>query len=301
MTRNSQRDRIPSGDLTAYERWELPLLDENGRRQPSVEDEERRIKPMTAEELESIHNQAVEEGRREGYEAGKQEGMDQGAREGYRVGYDEGFATGREAGEQKGLEEVQERVDAQQQRLEQFLEALLNPIERQRESTEAALLNLVMAVSRSVIHRELKLNSAQVGEVLRRAVDSLPDPDESIRIHVHPEDADSVRHAVEALERRATVHTDESLHPGGCRVENSHSLVDFTVEKRFQKVVQQMLESQFGDHDQESFGEMDAVMGDMSDFHRDVLEEPVPDSRDDEPSPPDPGEGDDEEPADGSG
>ena len=301
MTRKSQRDRIPSGDLTAYERWELPLLDENGRRRASVESEERSVKPMTAEELEAIHNQAVEEGRREGYEAGKQEGMDQGAREGYRVGYDEGLAAGREAGEQKGLEEARERVDEQQQRLEQFLDALLNPIERQREATEAALLNLVMAVSRSVIHRELKLNSAQIGDVLRRAVDSLPDPDEHIRIHVHPDDADSVRHAVEALEGRATVHTDDTLHPGGCRVENSHSLVDFTVEKRFQKVVQQMLDAQLGDDEQEGFGEMDAVMGDMSDFHRDVLEEPAPAPPGDDASGSAAGDGDEQESDHGSG
>lgn len=275
MNRNSQRDRIPSGDLTAYERWELPLLDENGRRRASVESEERRVKPMTAEELEAIHNQAVEEGRREGYEAGKQEGMDQGAREGYRLGYDEGLAAGREAGEQQGLEETREQVREQQQRLEQFIASLLRPIEQQREAAEAALLNLVMALSRSVIHRELKLNSSQIGDVLRRAVDSLPDPDESMRIHVHPDDAESVRHAVEALDGRAVVHPDETLHPGGCRVENSHSLVDFTVEKRFQKVVQQMLDAQFDSDDQQGFGEMDAVMGEMSDFHREVLEEPA--------------------------
>ena len=278
MNRNSQRDRIPSGDLTAYERWELPLLDDNGRRRASVESEERKVKPMTAEELEAIHNQAMEEGRREGFEAGKQEGMDQGAREGYRVGYDEGLAAGREAGEQKGLEEARDSVREQHQRLEQVMETLLSPIERQREATEAALLNLVMALSRSVIHRELNLNSSQIGEVLRRAVDTLPDPDESIRIHVHPDDAESVRHAVDAIERRATVYTDESLHPGGCWVENGHSLVDFTVEKRFQKVVQQMLDAQFAEDEQESFGEMDAVMGEMSDFHRDVLEEPTPDA-----------------------
>lgn len=292
MTRNSQRDRIPSGDLTAYERWELPLLDENGRRRASVDSEERDVRPMTAEELEAIHNQAVEEGHREGFEAGKQEGMDQGAREGYRLGYDEGLAAGREAGEQQGLEEARARVRDQQQRLEEVMDSLLKPIEQQREATEAALLNLVMALSRSVIHRELKLNSSHIGEVLRHAVDMLPDADESMRIHVHPDDAESVRHAVEAIEGRAVVHPDEALHPGGCKVENSRSLVDYTVEKRFQKAVQQMLDAQFGDDEQQGYGEMDAVMGDMSDFHRDVLEEPEePESPPGEPAPSDASDG----------
>lgn len=282
MTRNSQRDRIPSGDLTAYERWELPLLDENGKRKASVDSENRRVKPLTAEELEAIHSQAVEDGHKQGFEAGKTEGMDQGAREGYRVGYDEGLAAGREAGEQQALEETREEFRQQQQRLEQLMDTLLNPIEQQREATEAALMNLVMALSRSVVHRELQLDSSQIGAVLRHAIATLPETGDAIKIHVHPDDVDNVREAVKAIDGRASVVTDDSLHPGGCLVENSHSLVDFTVEKRFQKVVQQMLDTQLGSDEEQGFGEMDAVMGDMSDFHREVLEaeqEPEPENQ----------------------
>ena len=272
MTRYSERDRIPYRDLTAFERWELPLLGGEEQRKETVDEQDHPVKPMTAEELEAIHNQAVEEGYREGFEAGKKEGMDQGAREGYRVGYNEGLAAGREAGEQQGLEESSEQIRQQQERLEALMASLLKPIEQEREATEAALMNVVTALSRAVIHRELQLDSSQIGVLTRRALAMLPQSDAAIRIHVHPDDLEQVSETVEHIEGRASVTSDEQIMPGGCLVENSQSLVDFTVEKRFQKIVQQMLDTQLGDDSAEHFGEMDAVMGDMSDFHREVLE-----------------------------
>lgn len=273
MTRHSQRDRIPSGDLTAYERWEMPLLDENGRRRAGSEEvEQKEVQPLTAEQLEAIHNEARDEGYNAGLEAGKTEGMDQGAREGYRVGYDEGHAAGREAGEQQGLEEGRERVREQEERLRQLMDSLANPIRQEEEATEAALLNLVTALSRSVIQRELQFDSSQIGAIVRRAIQSLPDSDSDMRLRVHPDDAEMVRQAIEGVADHATVVPDEKILAGGCTVENSHSLVDYTVEKRFQKQVQRMLEDQLSNADDEEHGELDAVMGEMSDYHRDVLE-----------------------------
>ncbi|XOZ33887.1 flagellar assembly protein FliH [Halomonadaceae bacterium KBTZ08] len=273
MTRYSHRDRIPSEDLTAYERWEMPLLDENGQRRAAVEEvEEEAVQPLTAEQLEAIHNEAREEGYNAGFESGKTEGMDQGAREGYRVGYDEGHAAGREAGEQQGLEEGREQVRQQEQRLQQIMDTLVHPIRQEEEATEAALLNLVMALSRSVIHRELQLDSAQIGSIVRRAIHSLPDSDSDMRIRVHPDDAEMVRQAIEGVASHATVAPDDQILPGGCSVENNRSLVDYTVEKRFQKQVQRMLEAELSDTEDTGHGELDAVMGEMSDYHRDVLE-----------------------------
>ena len=273
MTRHSHRDRIPSGDLTAYERWEMPLLDENGQRRAGVEDvEQETVQPLTAEQLEAIHNEARDEGYNAGFEAGKTEGMDQGAREGYRVGYDEGHAAGHEAGEQQGQEEGRERVRQQEQRLQELMEALTHPLRQEEEATEAALLNLVMALSRSVIHRELQLDSSQIGSIVRRAIQSLPDSDSDMRIRVHPDDAEMVRQAIDGVAGHATVAPDEQILPGGCIVASSRSLVDYTVEKRFQKQVQRMLEAQLSDGGDGDHGELDAGMGEMSDYHRDVLE-----------------------------
>ncbi len=273
MSNRSSRDRIPSGDLTAYERWELPLLDEEGGRKPSVTQGEEEVKPLTAEDLEAIHNEAYQDGYSEGFELGKKEGMDQGAREGYRLGEEEGQAAGRETGHQQALDETRQAMEEKQAQLDQLMESLVKPIDQQRDSVEAATLNLVMALSRAVIQRELSIDSSQITNLVRDALDTLPGADEQVRISVNPDDAEAVRQAVIHHEASTRVIENERIHPGGCKVENSQSLVDFSVEKRFQKVVQSMLDQQLSDDDTGEHSELDAMMGELSDYHRDVLEE----------------------------
>lgn len=57
--------RIPKEQMTAWERWELPLLDERGNQ--VVEEEE--VKPLTAADLEEIRQAAREDGFQEGRQA----------------------------------------------------------------------------------------------------------------------------------------------------------------------------------------------------------------------------------------
>ena len=285
MSNRSSRDRIPSGDLTAYERWELPLLDEEGGRKPGMTQAEEDVKPLTAEDLEAIHNEAYQDGYNEGFELGKKEGMDQGAREGYRLGEEEGRAAGRETGHQQALDETRQAMEQKQNQLDQLMESLVKPIDQQRDSVEAATLNLVMALSRAVIQRELSMDSSQIRALVHDALDILPGADEQVRISVNPEDAEAVREAVTHHDARTRVIENERVHPGGCKVENSQSLVDFTVEKRFQKVVQSMLDQQLSDDDSGEHSELDAMMGELSDYHRDVLEETPEQIRNQEPEP----------------
>lgn len=269
-------DRIPSENLTAYERWELPLLDKDGRRQPRVEDGEQRVKPLTAGDLEEIHRQAFEDGHKEGLEAGTKTGLDQGAREGYQLGYDEGYAAGREDGQEKGQEEGRTQVEERLSRLDGVMAALLNPTEKQEDAVHAALLNLAMAVARTVIQRELQLDSHQIGRLVRQAIKALPDPDQQLRIRVNPADLEDVKNVLDSHQSGARLQADESIMAGGCQVENDHSLVDYTVEKRFQKAVQQMLDQKLadprGDGEDEELG---ALMGEMSDYHREVMDSPA--------------------------
>ena len=62
-------NRIPKENLTAYERWELPLLDAKGNE--VAREEELNVKPLTAANIEEIRQAAyadgLEEGRKEGF------------------------------------------------------------------------------------------------------------------------------------------------------------------------------------------------------------------------------------------
>ncbi|MBN7769617.1 flagellar assembly protein FliH [Marinobacter daepoensis] len=259
--------RIPKKQMTAWERWELPLLDDRGN--PVVEEEE--VKPLTAADLEEIRLAAHEDGFQEGRQAGYTEGAELGRAAGYEEGYSAGEAEGRRHGEQQAGEQTRQEVASRMERLEHLMGELLLPIERHEEELESVLVNLTTVLARAVVFRELSVDSSQIRQVVRRALSSLPSTADNLRVCIHPDDIEPVREVVERLDIQAVIIEDDALMPGGCKVESRHSLVDYTVEKRFQRAVQGMLEEQLVEPVSSEQDERAPRMGELTDFHRDVL------------------------------
>lgn len=265
----SEGKRIPSEDLTAYERWELPLLDESGNE--VAREEERNVKPLTAGDIEQIRKEAWEDGHKEGHDAGYKDGHEEGRAQGHKEGYEAGVAEGRDKGAEQALEETRKEVDVKLDRLEALLGELLVPIQRHEDELETALFNLTTVLARAVVYRELSIDSGHIRKVVRGAMDALPSTSDNVRIRIHPDDVQWVREVAERFEASTSIVEDENILPGGCKLETRHSLVDFTVEKRFQKAVQSMLDQQLDSDRPGDSVELDAMMGDLTDFHRDVL------------------------------
>jgi len=263
-------DRIPKENLTAYERWELPLLDARGNE--VAREEERDVKPLTAADIEEIRQAAREDGHAEGREAGYQAGFTEGREQGHREGHEAGLAEGREQGAEQGLAETRKEVDAKLDRLEHLLGELLMPIKRHEDEVETALVNLTTVLARAVVFRELSLDSSHITDVVRRAMASLPSTTENVRIHINPDDYQWVSEVAGKFEAATSIVEDSSVLRGGCKLETRHSLVDFTVEKRFQKAVQGMLDRQLDNEPAGEGEELDAMMGDLTDFRHDVLD-----------------------------
>lgn len=264
------RNRIPKEQLTAYERWELPLLDERGNEVPR--EEERDVKPLTAADIEEIRRAAREDGYNEGREQGYEAGFAEGRESGHKEGLDSGLAEGREQGKGQGYDDARKEIDTKLDRLEHLLGELLLPIKRHEDELETALVNLTTVLARAVVYRELTLDSSQIQQVVRRAMESLPSTADNIRIRVHPDDVELVREVAGRLDASAAVVEDSSILPGGCQVETRHSLLDFTVEKRFQRAVQGMLDQQMEGSEGGETEELDSLMEDLTGFHRDVLD-----------------------------
>ncbi|WP_165856682.1 flagellar assembly protein FliH [Marinobacter sp. JSM 1782161] len=289
MKDKGHRDRIPSEELTAYERWELPLLDKNGNTVAHSREEEQDVKPLTASDLEAIRNEAWEDGRREGAENGHAEGLESGREAGHKEGLQQGLEEGREQGRQEALEQTREEVSQKLSQLESIMAELTDPIRRHEDELETALFNLSTVLARAVVYRELKTDSSQIRNVVQEAMASLPSTTDNVRIRVNPADLEWVREVANRLEAEASLIEDAAILPGGCKVETRHSLVDFTVEKRFQKAVQRMLDQQLDSDEPGDSVELDAMMGDLTDFHRDVLETRSPDEDSGESGAADPG------------
>lgn len=220
--------------MTAYERWELPSI---GKSEPPPTGftlpRHEKVKPLTAKDLELIRQEAYQEGLRQGRENGRVEGLQQGKEEGQKSGYTAGLL--------QAEQEIEQAAGDTIKRLESLLSALLDPVSEQQNNYEQAITNLSFALARSVIHRELHLDSSVIEETTKEILRTLPDISRGVCIYCSTIDLPFIKNATESLEIDAEIIAQTDIHPGGCRVETSTSVVDHTIEKRFQKAVQAML------------------------------------------------------------
>ena len=204
---------IPKEQLTAYQRWELLGLDEGGsaaQGRPPPE-ETVTVSLPTAEELERIQQQAA----REGFKAGHEEG--------YKAGYE----TGRKAGE------------ADAKRLAELVTALDGEILRQDDKLSGELLNLALAVAKQMLRTALKVKEGLVLDVLKEAMNAMPELSGRLRVIVHPEDLQAVNAYLdeEHAHFSARVTADSRVERGGFRIESSLSEVDGELPARWQEII----------------------------------------------------------------
>ncbi|MNJ66274.1 flagellar assembly protein H [compost metagenome] len=78
--------------------------------------------------------------------------------------------------------------------------------------------------------------------MLREALKLLPMGADNIRIHINPQDFTLVKALRERHEERWKLLEDESLLPGGCRIETDHSRIDASMETRIEKALAQLFD-----------------------------------------------------------
>ncbi|KZX76973.1 hypothetical protein A3715_11775 [Oleiphilus sp. HI0009] len=257
---NPPKDDRPVESLSAYERWELPNLNSGEDYTDSA-----KVKPLTADDLEAIRAEAYAEG------------LKQGKADGYNAGVEEGRTVGIEQSKQEGLEQGRQQADSElqshKQALSDQLKALLDPIESQRDQLEDALLNTILAVVRAVIHTEIKQSTDVIRLALQNAINSLPKRAREFSISLNPQDIPIVQPLIEEIDKEVAVVPSPHLARGGCLVETSQQVVDYTIEKRFQHAVQSMLLQAAKSQNFEVHQESPATLESHVDFASEVLED----------------------------
>lgn len=231
MTRPTQEpasELIRAKDLEGFDLWALPSFDPEQpapepEPEPEVQDEIEEVpleevQPLTLEELESIRQEA----------------------------YNEGFATGEKEGfhstQLKVRQEAESALAAKLRSLEKLMGHLLVPIAEQDSQIEKSLVELVGHIARQVIQRELVNDSSQIEKVLREALKLLPMGASNIRIFVNPQDFEQIKALREKHEETWKIQEDDALQPGGCRIETEHSRIDATIETRITQAIAQLFD-----------------------------------------------------------
>jgi flagellar assembly protein FliH len=231
----SSNGRIPADKTRGFTAWAPPAL-EHGNIVDVVRQEHRErggsgelidlskeavlYNSLTAGQLHDITEKAYDEGRQRGYETGLQEGQ--------KVGYEKGMA--------QALAEGERHVRDQLTQLRQVLERLMQPYQDQQTAIEQALYVLATDMARTIIGRELQMDSSAIEQVIHEAVAALPVGYKRLRVHLHPKDL-ALMQEKSQLPDEWQLWEDATLQPGGCRVTTEHSSIDFSVEERFRQLL----------------------------------------------------------------
>ncbi len=203
----SAQSRPIAAQAAAVERWALP--DVAGPIVSRIRDDKKNV-PNTVDVL----RQALQESEARGYEAG--------------------LAKAR-AESQVSLDALNARVT----QLDSILQLLGQPLQQLDGEVEKELLHLTLAVGKQLARRELRVDPAQVIGIIRESLAQLPASARDVRIHLHPEDAVTVRErlAEPTKERAWTIFEDPTLSRGGCIVRTETSQIDVRLDSRINAVI----------------------------------------------------------------
>ncbi len=158
----------------------------------------------------------------------------------------ESEARGYQAGLEKAQAESQVSLDAlaaKVRQLESIVQFLAQPLAQLDAEVEKELLHLALTVGKQLARRELRVDPSQVIGIIRESLSQLPASARDVRVHLHPDDAKTVRDRLaEPTSQRAwTIVEDPTLSRGGCVIRTETSQVDAKFESRISAVIASVL------------------------------------------------------------
>lgn len=241
---NNQGNRIPENKTDNVTTWKAPeitdgqivqteKLKERGPRGEIVNVAKDAViyTKMTAAQLEEITIQAYEDIHDKAYK--------------------KGFEQGQQEGQVKGLAEADKILKQQLEELKSTTNDLLNNIAGQDNEIEKALVNVAVSIAKSVLRRELVLDSSHMHSIVSEAVAKLPFDAENITVFLSTQNLQMLTEHGNIPEEW-NLRSDPSLTAGGCRVVTKQSAVEFTLEDQFQQTVNHIVEERYEQIDLEN-------------------------------------------------
>lgn len=168
------------------------------------------------------------------------------AEESLRLARQEAETRGYEAGMARARAETGTRLAALEERVKRLdaaLSLLARPLEQVDADIEGELAQLALAVGKQLARRELRVEPTRVIAILRESLALLPAAARDVRVHLHPEDAATVREHLTAPggDRAWTIVEDPTLSRGGCLIHSQSSRIDSRLEARIAVVAASVL------------------------------------------------------------
>jgi flagellar assembly protein FliH len=169
--------------------------------------------------------------------------QDLARQESFQAGYVDGVVQGRAQAQAEVQQQMADFLAKQAQESAQRLTELFATTQTQLDESQQAMaqgvLELSCELARQVVRQELSVNPNVLLPVIREALDLLGAEHRTAVVRMHPVDFDVLQGviSVEFSAMNLTLRADSSLQPGGCQVEAAGTVVDATLQKRWQRAV----------------------------------------------------------------
>ncbi|MCO5111203.1 MAG: flagellar assembly protein FliH [Burkholderiaceae bacterium] len=159
----------------------------------------------------------------------------------------EAFAQGQEQGAAQAALQWQQRLDdyiaGQGQEAAQRLDALVQNLEMRlqdlQQNMAQEVLELSCEIARQVVRQELRSNPHALSAVVQEALGMLVEDGRPVTVRLNPQDHALLADALGQQMVPASVRwvADAAVPPGGCLAEQAGTVVDGTLEKRWQRAI----------------------------------------------------------------
>ncbi|NVK72496.1 flagellar assembly protein FliH [Marinomonas sp. CT5] len=247
--------------LTAYERWELPHLDNNQAKSNSgpailvqknavvtteeVDEESLVYEPLTASQLEEIRSAAYEEGFIQGEEEGHKKGHADGFSKGEVDGFEKGHEEGRLLGIDEGMSQAKADAKLQLENIETLLANVVQemtfPLEESRAAAENILYQSMIRIVENVCLSKMSEDGHKVlKEQLSRVFDEIGEYEGRVRLRLHP-DSVAVLDELGVKERLTLqLETDATLVSGDFVIDSKSFHIDGRIGQRLEAVFNEL-------------------------------------------------------------
>jgi flagellar assembly protein FliH len=149
----------------------------------------------------------------------------------------EAFAAGKREGDTIARQALDERLEAELEKLRGLLQELNLAGPKLRKQTEEELVRLSVAIARRILHRELTVDPAALQGLVKAAFDRL-DRREIKQIRTDPNSVSSVKKIIEGLGTPGSlqVTADASLRPGSLVIEVPRGQLDASIETQLVEI-----------------------------------------------------------------
>lgn len=175
---------------------------------------------------------------------------EQAKSDGFKAGYQHGLEQGRTSGAESAYADALQRHTEEHAQVQACLAQAAAEIQKMRadlmSAAERDLLDFALTVARKLTFAVGSHSREAAQENLRRALRWL-EATTALTIRVHPHDVENITafapRLLDELSRTDALRVvaDESLAPGGCRVQSSRAQVDASLETQIDELVQSLI------------------------------------------------------------